>query len=177
MTRHACAELSIAFLMCLASTSTSARNEQLAITQTSDQSIIVTLSGSIFYCQLLGGFEGQPRSSVIPPDVEIVSNIYLGECQPPYPGFVTPLPVPYSIPINLGVLPNGRYSVTWSFTVLGSPQLVNLGSFQTSFVLQAGLLRVVPVSVPTLSPIAYVGLILLLAAYLRLGRRGQLSVR
>jgi hypothetical protein len=139
-----------------------AHGEHLFVSQASDGSIVVTLYGTLFYCDpLLGRFIGQPTFSVVAPNVNVVSTISMGECPAPPPGFVPPPPSPYAISVNLGVLPDGVYSTTWSF-VGGIPQ-----SFHTTFQIQAGLLPV-PMPVPALSRPAVLSLMVLLYLSYRL---------
>jgi hypothetical protein len=147
----------------LTSTHAHARNEQLSVTQAANQSIMVTLFGSILYCDpQLGGYPYSPSVStvsVVGFNANIVSRIGVGECPAAPPGFVFPPPIPYSVVANLGVLPDGAYTATWVFVGgAPSPQL-----FQTTFFLQGGTL-LVPGPIPTLSLLSYLILSMLIAA-------------
>ncbi len=156
------------FAVALISSLACASGEQITVTQASDRSILVTLSGYLGYCDF--SFNGLPTSSVTRSSITITSNLLIGECPPPPPRFVPPSPTPYSFTVDLGKLPDGSFSVTWSFV----PALTQ--PLQTFFLLQAGVLPG-PAAVPALSPIAYAILLLLLTLSYLLATNAHVAVR
>ncbi|HEX3097671.1 MAG TPA: hypothetical protein VHQ02_08135, partial [Usitatibacter sp.] len=108
------------------------------------------------------GFVGSP--AVVPggANFTVTSTIVgLGAPCPPGPVALTP----YSIGVNLGGVPDGTHTVTWSFVGLAVP------SVSATFTI-AGTLLVVPPTVPALTTPGMLALmlILLFAAYPLLGR-------
>jgi hypothetical protein len=157
--RSRIAVMLLPFLVALLPAVAHAVDDRLSFTQAPDGSVIATLSGAVPYCSY--AFTGS-QLSIVGSTVNIISATVIADCPPPPPGFVAPPPSPYSVSVNLGVLADGSYSVTWSFAGPQSLQPL-LGAFRV----QGGAL-IDPFAVPTLSPIAYFLLLGLLAIY---GRR------
>ena len=124
----------------------------------------MTLNGNLNYCNFV--FVGPPTTNVAGSSITITSNIALSDCPAPRPGFVPPPPTAYSSTVNLGVLVDGTYSVTWAFIPPFMQQI------QTSFLIEGGLLPG-PRAVPVFSPITYTILLLLvvMCSYRTLSKR------
>ena len=109
----------VAVLLCMlliAGASTAhAKDERFSFSQPAAANVLVTLSGDIPWCYPpLGGFLGPPVTVLNSPLVQITSEVYAGECAGNSP-LSDSAPQPYSFTVDLGVLPDGRYLVTWSF--------------------------------------------------------------
>jgi hypothetical protein len=139
-----------------------ASNERFSVTQAPDRSVLVTLNGNLHYCSFV--IVGPPKTNVAGSSISITSNIALPGCPAPPPDFVPPPPTPYSYTVNLGVLVDDTYAITWAF----NPPLVQ--QFQTSFLIEGGLLPG-PRAVPALSPFTYTILLLLVICSYRILRK------
>lgn len=130
---------SVAALLCIllivsASTAYS-KDEWFSFSQPAAGNVLVTLSGDIPWCYArLGGFLGEPVLGLNSTLVEITSEVYAGECSPTPPGYPIPPPVPYSFTVDLGVLPDGRYRVIWSF--VGA--LLPTSTYKSAFIVAEG---------------------------------------
>ncbi len=97
-------------------------NEYISFGQSASGDALATIQGAIPFCDpYIGyGFIGLPEVSLNQEGIAIASVAAGGECNwgpPPYPA-----PVPYQITAGLGALADGKYSVTWTYTL---PPIVN----------------------------------------------------
>lgn len=151
------AQFAILVLTMVASSSFG-RHEQLSFSQSRGESVVVTLSGELHYCDgTLGGFVGSPQLAISGNQVDVVSTIFAGECPPPLPGSVFPPPHPYTISVDLGPLPDGVFHVSWSFVGIGAVTQ----TFSSTITLSGGHL---PAPVPIFSPPLTVAFAFLLSA-------------
>jgi len=97
-----------------------------ANTPGSGGSVVSTLSGSITYCSI--AISGAPVATVTGNQVNVVTPYVIGECSGILPGVVYPR-TPFTLPVNLGALPDGHYDVTWTFTGPMNPFVVSTSSF------------------------------------------------
>jgi hypothetical protein len=152
---HVYARLSLAAVLLAVTLSSGlafASSERFSVTQAPDRSVLVTLNVNLEYCSFI--IVGPPTTSVTGSSISITSNIAVPGCPAPPPDFVPPPPTPYSYTVNLGVLVDDTYAITWAF----NPALVQ--QFQSSFRIEGGLLPG-PRAVPALSPFTYTILLLL----------------
>lgn len=93
-----------------------AANEYLSFGQSPSGDAFATVHGELRYCDVNGGFVGNPIVNIAPGGFEIASTIRWGECYPLPPPY--PPPVPYELIQGLGTLPDGRYTVTWTYATV-----------------------------------------------------------
>ncbi|HYU23977.1 MAG TPA: hypothetical protein VEO74_02155 [Thermoanaerobaculia bacterium] len=88
--------LAAAVLVSLVAGTALANDETLSFAKGSDGSILITLTGTIPYCDALmgGGFQGSPQLTINGNQISITSTVLSGECPQPPPGFTPPLPRP-----------------------------------------------------------------------------------
>ena len=90
-----------------------ATDERISFGQLSSGEAFAAIDGNFVYCDINGGFLGNPALSIADSDVEITSTVRWGDCPGPSPS--TPPPVPYQLTQDLGTLSNGQYMVTWTY--------------------------------------------------------------
>lgn len=119
-----------------------AHAEVLTARQDSAGQVHVSLRGEFVWCDpQLGGFRTEPEATVVPGQISILSISHGLECAPPPPPpWVPPPPVPYRLDMNLGVLPEGSYDVSWR---------IQDGDFAPQFILRTTTIQVgTPVLIP-----------------------------
>jgi hypothetical protein len=136
-------------------------NATLAFTPGAGGTVVSTLSGSIAYCTI--GISG-PSVATVGKQVNIVTPYLIGECPAPQPGVIHP-PTPFSVPVNLGTLPDGHYNVTWTFVGPGSPILGATSSFTIA---SGALIGNVPLFTPGVD--AMLGVLLCVVAVVAMRR-------
>lgn len=114
----------LALLGCAIAVPARAAYETVQVTQASDGTILMTLSGSMYPCTY--GFVGSPTVSTNGGNYEITSSLVAMGC-PAVPGA---MPSPYSINANIGVAPDGNHMFSWHFT--GATSGAVSGSFSMS---------------------------------------------
>jgi len=131
-----------------------ATSERIITSQASDGSILITLSGTT-NCV---GQTTVPVSNftIAGPNVAITSNFP----NPGPPCIGSPTPVSYSATANIGHIADGAYSVVWSF-VLTPPGTTAFASFLAQFSIAGGAL-LDPAAVPTMGPLGYGMLVVLM---------------
>ena len=92
-------------------------NEYISFEQSGSGDALATIHGDIPFCDaIIGyGFVGSPEVSSTQEGFAIASVAVPGECNPSPPPY--PPPVPYQMTVDLGVLADGQYSVTWTYTL------------------------------------------------------------
>lgn len=93
-----------------------AANEYISFSQSPSSDVLVTVQGEIPFCDgYIGwGFIGEPQANLTFGSIAISSVAAGGECDPIPPPY--PPPVPYHLTADLGVLANGKYLVTWTYS-------------------------------------------------------------
>ncbi|HZZ94883.1 MAG TPA: hypothetical protein VFE23_20145 [Usitatibacter sp.] len=131
-----------------------AASEYVTASQAADGSVLITLYGTTS-CAAPGGVSS---GSTTGSNVTITSNF--ANPGPP----CTPSPqLPYSVTSNIGHVPDGTYSVVWSF-VLSPPGTSAFATFGGQFTIAAGSL-LGPLAVPTMGWPGYLGLALLMLLF------------
>lgn len=132
----------IALLALLGSIAFPARavNESVQVSQASDRTILVSLSGAMYPCSY--AFFGSPTVSTSAGNYDITSSLVALGC-PSVPGAS---PSPYTVDTNIGLVPEGDHAVTWHFTGATS------GTFSTSFSISGGMLASAPSLFVSTSP-------------------------
>jgi hypothetical protein len=110
-----------------------AENELLSFSQSEKGEAVATINGDFTYCDINGGFVGDPSVTKEVHDIEVASTILWGDCNiaPPYPP-----PTPYLISQSLGALADGQYNVYWSYTTV--PPVVTLTQVQNTLWVESG---------------------------------------
>lgn len=127
--------------------------EHVTASQAADGSVLITLTG-MTSC----GVPSVSNTSVVGSNVTITSD-FANPGPPCGPG---PL-VPYSVTANLGHVPDGTYSVVWSF-VLTPPGTSAFATFSGQFTLSGGIL-LGPLAVPTMGWPGYMALAALILLF------------
>jgi hypothetical protein len=89
----------------------------IGVSRGSGGTIRVELYGLQAFCQIdFGAFIGAPLASRTQNVIDVQSTIAAGECSP---GGPPEPPLPYRQQADVGVLPDGTYSVTWTLNGFG----------------------------------------------------------
>jgi len=127
----------------------------ISATTTPDGSIQLTLSWLVDNACSPFSPVGSPTVAISGQNIQMSSVNGFFDC----PGPVPISPYTATIKVNIGPLPNGIYTVVWSFT--SSLPYAQITPVTAKFVVSAN--GVTPISVPALSPIAEFFLVLALA--------------
>ena len=93
-----------------------AADEYLSFEQVASGHAVANIQGDFVFCDVNGGFVGNPEISIAFEIIEITSTILWGDCNPGRPPY--PPPVPYQLTQDLGTLADGQYTVTWKYTTV-----------------------------------------------------------
>ena len=135
----------------MVASSASAYSSYLTFDQ-SGGSIMVTYNTFQGYCGFV--YSDSPiNTSIVAQNINISSTVQIGECPPPPPNATFP-PTHVSIADNLGPLPDGTYTVTWTFGPAPVPPVT--GTFR---IVGGQLVQAAPVLSPAVTVL--LGLLLL----------------
>lgn len=135
--------LSTFILICFFASTAYGLNERLHLSQSGNGEIMAQLSGTLYPCTVAFG-----KTSITQPSQRnfVLSTTNYFEGCPTHPG---DLPFPYSLTADLGFLPDGKYSIAWTFSP-GASSILSPVPPQ-KFVILSGALVTPTVSVPTLT--------------------------
>ena len=121
MRRTSSAKALAAFFLTSVSTCNGA-NEFISFGQSASGDALAIIQGVVPFCDpIMGyGFIGLPDVTLTQAGIAIESVAAGGECNPPPAPY--PPPVPYQMTAGLGILTDGQYSVTWTYTL---PPILN----------------------------------------------------